>query len=296
MTFCPVIAPKRIPLAALALSAASTLAAPGQAQAKSGHANSGDLSIYYEIHGDLAPGVRPFLVLHGGLGMISSDFEHLLPLLAELGPVIGVEQQGHGHTGGRDAPISLEAMRADTLAVLDTLEVDQVHVIGFSMGGMLAVDLAVQAPERLATLTAISVSQNHESMIPSIVEMNLNPAATPSPEALELMPSEAEFAQMQAGFASNPDGPEQFERTFAQLMDFIVSDWGWSDAELASIQVPAMIVLGDNDFTPVDHAMHMATVMGAQLAVLPDTTHMSIMRRPDWLASLIENRIATGGG
>lgn len=284
---------RKMQLVGLALSAAGAVAVPGHAQEISGRAHSDGLDIYYEVHGDLQAGAIPFLVLHGGMGTINGDFSELIAFLAERGPVIGIEQQGHGRTGGRSAPISLEVMRTDTLAVLDTLEVDRVHVVGFSMGGMLAVDLGVHAADRLTTLTAISVSQNHGSMIPAIVEMNHNPGATPSPEALELMPTEADFAQMQAGFADNPDGPEQFQRTFEQLGAFIVSDWGWSDNDLASIRVPSMIVLGDTDFTPVENAAHMAGTMGAQLAVLPDTTHMSIMRRPDWLVPLIDNRIAT---
>lgn len=98
---------------------------------------------------------------------------------------------------------------------------------------------------------------------------------------------------MQAAYADNPDGPEQFERTMQQLHTLIVGDWGWSDEELAAIDVPTLLLLGDNDFTPVDHAAQMAGKIRAQLAVLPDTTHMSIMSRPDWLAPLIANRIAT---
>lgn len=267
------------------------MALPAAAEHATGRAMSGDLGIYYEVHGDLTSDVTPFLVLHGGMGTISSDFGDLLPVLAEQRPVIGIEQQGHGHTGGRDVQVSLKVMRDDTLAVLDALEVDRVHVVGFSMGGMLAMELGVTAPERLETLSAISVSQNHEGMHPAIVEMNLNPGATPSPEALELMPTLEDFAGMQAAYADNPDGPGQFERTMQQLHTLIVGDWGWSDEELAAIEVPTLLLLGDNDFTPVDHAAKMAGKIGAQLAVLPDTTHMSIMSRPDWLAPMIANRI-----
>lgn len=269
------------------------MSASASAQDDGGRAMSGDLEIYYEVHGNLASGVVPFLVLHGGMGSVASDFGALLPVLAAQRPVIGVEQQGHGHTGGRDAPVSLARMRADTLAVLDALEVDRVHTIGFSMGGMLAVDMAVAAPERLATLTAISVSQNLDGMHPAIAEVNRNHEAPPSPEALALMPSEEDFARMQAGFAENPGGPEQFQRTLAQLNAFMVSGWGWSDEEIAAIEVPSLIVLGDSDFMTVAHAERMAGLAEAQLAVLPDTTHLTIMSRPDWLAPLIENRVTT---
>jgi pimeloyl-ACP methyl ester carboxylesterase len=254
---------------------------------------SGDLKIYYEVHGDLDADVVPFLVLHGGMGSIDGDFGALLPVLAAQRPVIAVEQQGHGHTDGRDTPVSLDTMRADTIAVLDALEVDRVHVVGFSMGGMLAMDLGVAAPERLATLTAISVSQNLDGMHPAIVQVNRNPEAAPSPEALDLMPTQEDFARMQEGFAENPGGLDQFGRTMAQLQSFMVSGWGWSDDELSSISVPSLIILGDNDFTTVGHAERMSGLAQAQLAVLPDTTHLSIMGRPDWLAPLIENRIKT---
>ncbi|SEO36894.1 Pimeloyl-ACP methyl ester carboxylesterase [Salinihabitans flavidus] len=276
-----------------ALALCGVMALPVSAQDTAGRAVSGDLDIYYEVHGDLGSGLVPFLVLHGGMGTIAGDFGELLPVLAAQRTVIGVEQQGHGHTGGRDTPVSLEAMRNDTLAVLDTLEVDRVHVVGFSMGGMLGVEMGVAAPDRVATLTAISVSQNLDGMHPAIAEVNRNPEAAPTPEALELMPSEEDFARMQAGFVENPDGPEQFQRTFAQLQTFMVSDWGWSDEDLASVETPSLIILGDSDFMSVDHAARMAGLVGAQLAVLPDTTHLSIMRRPDWLAPLIENRITT---
>lgn len=192
----------------------------------------------------------------GGMGTIEGDFGAFLPSLAVRRPVIVVEQQGHGRTGGRDAPMSLDAMRADTLAVLDALDVERVHAVGFSMGGMLALDLGVFAPERLATLTAISASQNLDGMHPDIAEMNRNPQATPSPEALELVPSEEDFARMRAGFADNPHGPEQFRRTFGQLQAFIVTDWGWSDEELATLAVPRLLALGDSDFTPVARGAH----------------------------------------
>lgn len=274
--------------------AALTVGPAAAQEMTSGRAPSNGLDVYYEVHGDLASGEVPFLVLHGGMGAVDTDFADLLPKLAESRPVIGVEQQGHGRTGGRDAPVTLAAMRADTLAVLDELGVEAVHVVGFSMGGMLAIELGVAAPERLRTITAISVSQDLGGMHSVITELNRNPEAKPSPEALELLPTAEDFAQMQTAFADNPDGPEQFHRTGAQLQAFMISGWGWSDEELASISVPALIALGDKDFMPVEHVANMAALIdGAQLGVLPDTTHISILRRVDLLVPMIEYRIAT---
>ncbi|MGO2243271.1 MAG: alpha/beta fold hydrolase [Halomonas sp.] len=250
------------------------------------------LDVYYEVHGDLASGETPVLLLHGGMGNFHSDFSNLLPPLAEQYPVIGIDQQGHGRTGGRDAAITLQSMREDTLAVLNALDVEQVHVIGFSMGGMLALELGVHTPERLATLTAISASQNIDGMRPEITELNRTPGAEPSPEALELLPTEEDFAKMQAGFANNPDGPEQFELTFTAMQTFMNSGWGWSNAELGRIMTPTLLVLGDTDFSPVEHLAAMADMIpDAQLAILPDTTHLTITQRADWLVPMVEARI-----
>lgn len=294
------IARSRHLVAALGIAALANLVAvvpapaEGQVNVVANRVTTNGLDIYYEVHGEISLGETPVLLLHGGMGAIGTDFAELLPALTRDHTVIGIEQQGHGRTGGRDAPITLASMRADTLAVLDALEVEKVHVVGFSMGGMLALDLGVHAPGRLATLTALSASQNAEGMHPEIVEMNRDPSYRPSPEIAALMPSEEDFAAMRDAFADNPSGPDQFERTFEALSSFINSDWGWSDDQLAAIGTPTLLVVADRDFMPVAHAASMAErIPHAQFAVLPDTTHLTITQRSDRLVPMIQNRIST---
>ena len=111
------------------------------------------------------------------------------------------------------------------------------------------------------------------------------------------MPTEEDFARMRAGFAYNPDGPEQFERTFAALQDFMTSGWGWSDEELAGIGTATLLALGDTDFSSVEHVAAVAEkIPKAQLAILPDTTHLTITQRAEWLVPVLDYRIATAGG
>ncbi|WBU60310.1 alpha/beta fold hydrolase [Paracoccus albus] len=248
--------------------------------------------VYYEVHGEISADQPPILLLHGGAMNITSTFAGMIPTLSEDRAVIGVEQQGHGHTPVHDGEFTLETMRTDTLAVLDELGVEQAHVIGFSMGGMLGLELAVNAPDRVASLTAISASQNGEGMLPDLVQMNRDPTHQPSPEVAALMPSEAEFAQMAAQVAEmNPGGAEAFEQMMAKTSALIASDWGWTDEELAAIPLPVQILLGDNDFVTLDHALHMKdTIPDAWLAVLPHTEHMNIMSRPE-LPILLQRRI-----
>lgn len=283
-------------IAGLSVAASLAVAAPAAAArpvaTTADHVRVRGLDIHYQVHGELSPDQPPILLLHGGMGSIDTDFGELLPALARSHTVIGIEQQGHARTGGRETPITLASMRADTLAVLDALDVGSVHVVGFSMGGMLALELGVHAPGRLASITALSASQNVDGMHPGIVSMNRDPSRPPPPDIVALLPSEEDFAPMRAAFADNPSGPGQFERTMEALNELITSDWGWSDAQLAALQVPTLLVMGDRDFMPVEHVAAMAErIPDAQLAVLPDTTHLTITRRADWLAAMIQSRI-----
>lgn len=238
--------------------------------------------VWYEIHGELPSEQPPVLLLHGGMMNTELAWADLIPALSKDRPVIGIDQQGHGHTADHEGPVTLETMRADTLGVLDALQVDKAHVIGFSLGGMLGLELAVNAPERVASLTAISASQNNEGMLPELVEMNRNPDHEPSPELVELLPSPKDFLEMRRGFEEqNPGGSGAMVPLMKKLNALLASDWGWSDEDLAAIPVPVMITIGDRDFVRPAHAVHLQeTIPDAWLTVLPDRTHMTILDAP----------------
>ena len=234
------------------------LATAVSVQAEGGLAPVDGHEVYYEVHGDLGSGATPVLVLHGGMMSIETTYWDLIPALSAERAVIGVDQQGHGRTGDREGAITLASMRADTLGVLDHLGVEKAHVVGFSLGAMLGLELAVNAPDRVASLTAISASQNVDGMLPEIFMMNSDPQFQPSPEVAALMPTEADFAMMTEGFAENPSGPEVFGVTMGKLSSLLTGTWGWSDAELAGIEAPVLVAIGDSDFVLPAHAAHMA--------------------------------------
>ena len=108
-----------------------------------GHANVGELDLYYERHGQ----GTPLVLLHGVFGTIESCFAGLLPALAQHFDVIAVELQGHGRTRDIDRPLTYAGMASDTAALLDVLDIARAHFVGYSMGGAVALQVAIDRPE-----------------------------------------------------------------------------------------------------------------------------------------------------
>src|SRR5687767_2043272 len=99
---------------------------------ESGHAPVNGISMYYEVHG--RRGGVPLVLLHGGGSTIEVTFSRVLPVLARSRRVIAVEEQGHGRTSDRDAPVSFEFSADDVAALLRYLEVEQSDIFGFKIG------------------------------------------------------------------------------------------------------------------------------------------------------------------
>ena len=127
---------------------------------ETGYATVNGLEMYYEVHGT-GEGT-PLLLLHGGLFNIDLQFGHVLPGLAEGRRVIATDLQGHGHTNDIDRPLAAEHLASDVLGLLAHLGVDKVDVFGFSLGGAVALHLAVRHPEVVRKVVVGSISFNAE--------------------------------------------------------------------------------------------------------------------------------------
>ena len=119
-------------------------------QVTTGYAPVNGLQMYYEVHGAEAHGMgRPLVLLHGGLMTIGLSFGGLLPELAAGRQVIATELQGHGRTADIDRDITVPALAGDVAGLLAYLGVDQADVLGFSLGGGVALQLAMDYPDRV---------------------------------------------------------------------------------------------------------------------------------------------------
>ncbi len=245
--------------------------------ATSGYADVNGLHMYYEVQGEGSP----LVLLHGGVQSIDLSFAGLIPQLVGRHRVIGVELQGHGRTADIDRKSTSTALAGDVVALLDHLGVDRAHVLGFSLGAAVALELAVSHPDRVRSVVPISEPVRPDGMHEELRDPALRATST-------RMPTARDFADMQETYARLSPHPEHFTEFMAAQAQNAAELTGWSDEQLAGITAPVLVVIGDHDFVTVEHgALMKRLIPGAQLAVLPGTTHMTATKRIDLLVPLL---------
>jgi len=242
--------------------------------ASTGYADVNGLHLYHEEHGEVG---SPLILLHGGMLSIELNFAELIPRLAQRHRVIAVELQGHGRTADIDRTISPSNSAADVVALLDHLDIDRAHVLGHSMGGAVAMELAVSHPNRVLSVVPISITVRTEGMHADFSD----------PEAMATstrMPTADDMSAMKSTYERLSPHPEHFDAFLATLSASQEDLRGWSDEQLAAVTTPVMFVVGDHDFTTIEHAgLMLEKTPRSQLLVLPRTTHMQATHRVELL-------------
>ncbi len=244
-----------------------------------GYAPVNGLQMYYEVHGT----GRPLVLLHGGLMTIDLSFGDIWPDLAASRQVIATELQGHGRTADIDRDLDLRNLAGDVAALLDHLGIDQADVFGFSLGGGVALQLALDHPDRVGRIILASVSYASDGFHPEISDPAQHATST-------RMPTADDFLQMREAYARLAPDPGHFDAFAAKVSQAAGSLKGWTAEELAGMSAPTLLVFGDHDFIRLEHAVEMhGLIPGAQLAVLPGATHMGVLRRTDLILPLVRD-------
>jgi pimeloyl-ACP methyl ester carboxylesterase len=239
--------------------------------------------MYYEIHGS----GEPLLLLHGAFMMVDLMRPFMEPL-AESRQVIAVEMQAHGHTNDADRSLTYEQLADDAAALLRHLGIERADVAGYSLGGGVALQVAIRHPELVRKLVPISATYNSGGFYPEV----LATIATLTPEMFAGTPWEAAYREV----APNPD---DFPKLVAKMPQIDLSPQDWPADDVRSIAAPTLIVIGDSDGTTLEHAVEMFRLRGggvfgdiaglpsSQLAIIPGTSHVGIIERAGWISAMI---------
>ena len=253
-----------------------------------GYVTTGDVNVYYESHGE---GGFPLLLLHGGLFDIDQQWAALLPGLSADRRVIALDFQGHGRTNDTDRPLSAAGLAADVLAVLDHLGLEQVDVFGFSVGGGVTLELAVNHPTRVRKIvvssTAVTPGGMRGANAEAVGEMKVEMiAGTP----------------MEAAYMTKSPHPDH--EHLQGLLDKLGATYKggfepYSEEQLRGIAAPTLITIGDCDMVTFEDAVTFLRLRGgdvngdfdgvpaSQLAVFPGTTHFNGLARTDLVLATV---------
>ena len=249
------------------------------------YVNVNGLQMYYEIHG----AGRPLVLLHGAFSAIGTSFGKLLRGLSKNRQVIAFELQAHGRTADIDRPLTIEGMADDVAEALKLLRVEQADIFGYSMGADVALHLIIRHPEAVRKLVLASATYNLSGVHPGLMEG----FGEMKPEMMYGSPWHEEYIRI-------APHPEHFNRLFEKKtqMDRQLQD---IPAEtIRAIKAPVLLVIGDSDLVRPEHAVEMFRLLGggvfgdtpiglpnSQLAVLPGTSHVTLVDRAEWLVPMI---------
>ncbi len=228
----------------------------------SGMAPANDVELHYQIHGE----GTPLILLHGGLGH-SGNWSAQLPVLSKQYKVITVDSRGHGRSTMTERQISYALMASDVVALMDYLQIERAHIVGWSDGGNIGLYLSIHYPERL--LKVVAAGANY------------------SPSGLRSDVGESEIAASYIGNAMtdyqalSPE-PANWDAFFENMSQMWAKEPDFTLEQMGSITVPVLLLDGENDEAIyTEHTMEMASLIPtAELIFVPGTGHFGMVEKP----------------
>lgn len=254
--------------------------------ANSGYAPVNGIKVYYEIYGE----GQPLILLHGAFYTIDLNWSELIPELSKTRKVIALEMQGHGHSPFSDRKMSMSILASDVEKVMDYLKIDSADVAGYSMGGSVAYQFAVQSPKRLRKLVIISSTYKSDGWLPVVNGAFKNF----KPEFFDNTP-------LQTAYDAVAPDKTKWRKFLEQMFAFAQEPFNVGDSNIAKITAPVLIISGDNDGLDKIELMKTYELLGggvaadmqpmpkSQLAIVPSQTHVSLMMQTETILNYMEN-------
>ncbi|GGJ36747.1 alpha/beta fold hydrolase [Deinococcus roseus] len=248
------------------------------------YAELNGLQLHYDIHPSSRNQHPPVVLLHGAMEA-GTSMEGLRDVLAPR-TIILVDLQAHGRTADMDRTMRLETLADDIAALLDHLNFPEVDVVGYSMGGGVALRLAIQHPERVRKMAVMSFPFKSSGRHPEIAAglKHLGPQV-----AKGLMGSPPHRL-----YTALAPRPEDWPQLVTRLGEAMGADFDWTE-EVKALQSQVLLVSGDADMFPPAHAAEFFALLGGgkrsanpdgsgksphRLLILPSAAHHEVLQSP----------------
>jgi pimeloyl-ACP methyl ester carboxylesterase len=239
----------------------------------SGYAPVNGIKVYYEVYGE----GMPVILLHGAFYTIEMNWAQLIPELSKTRKVIAIEMQGHGHSPFSDRELSITNLASDVEKVMDYLKIDSADVAGYSMGGSVAYQFAVQSPKRLRKLVIISSTYKTDGWLPVV-----NGAFK------DFKPEFFDNTPLQTAYDAVAPDKTKWRKFLEQMFAFAQVPFNVGDSNISKIAAPVFLISGDNDGLDKVELMKTYELLGggvsdlqpmpkSQLAIVPSQGHVSLM-------------------
>jgi pimeloyl-ACP methyl ester carboxylesterase len=251
----------------------------------SGYAPVNGIKVYYEVYGE----GRPIVLLHGAFYTIDMNWGQLIPELSKTRKVIAIELQGHGHTQFSERKLSFSTLASDVEGVMDYLKIDSADVVGFSMGGSVAYQFAIQSPKRLRKLVIISSTYKSSGWL-SVVTDGFK----------KFKPEFFANSPMKTAYDAVAPDKTKWTKFLEQMFDFARTPFDLGDSNISKISAPVLIISGDNDGLDKIELMKTYKLLGggvsadlgpmpkSQLAVVPSQGHVSLMMQTSTILGYLD--------
>jgi len=247
-----------------------------QQRPTTGYAPVNGVNVYYEVHGS----GEPVVLLHGALMTITNNWAGWIEEFSKTRKVIAVEMQGHGRTADVPRDITYEHLADDVAALLDHLKIPRADLLGYSMGGTVAMQCAIRHPDKVRRAVIISSTFRSDGMVPGAAEAISQLTA----DAFKGSPIEAEYRKL------SPT-PDDFPKFVQRIVATASKGYDFGADKLKATTAPMFFIHGDADGVRLAHVAEMFRLKGGEihgdmmprsasrLAILPDTTHVTLMQR-----------------
>src|SRR5262245_41517598 len=260
--------------------------ASAQQKPTTGYAPVNGLKMYYEVHGS----GDPVVLLHDLFMTISNNWTGWTGELSRTRKVIAVEMQGHGRTADIKRDFTYEDLADDVAALLDHLNIPSADLIGYSMGGGVAMQCAIRHPDNVRKVVSISAVFRLDGLVKEALD------AFPRLTAQKFTgsPIDAEYKKL------SPT-PDEFPNFVRRVIAISLKPYDFGADKLKAAKAPMFFIHGDADGVRLEHIAEMFRLKGGEifgdlrprsasrLAILPDTTHVTLMERMPVIVPMVND-------